>query len=245
MSVLRALRAEQLKTRRTLALLLAPIAPLAIIALQMAMVIDRKQTDTWEGYGAQTLLLWLLLMFPLFITLESALLANLEHTNQQWKHLCALPVPSPAILVAKYLVTVAVLAISMIAFYVYTVASGLSLRVILPNHGFEAPVPWLALLEPIMLSFATSLLLISIHLWLALRWPNFVLPIAVGIVAMVAAVMLLQSDYSAWYPWTMPALVARTWSMGQDIMRPLLLGVLGGLVVAIAGCWDVSRRDVL
>lgn len=252
MSVIRALSAERLKLKRTLALLVAPIAPLAIIALQMAMVIDRAKLRAasdpareWLGYGSQCILLWLLLMYPLFVTLETALLANLEHSSRQWKHLYALPVPRPALFVAKYAGALVLLAISMAALYFFTIASGLSLRVILPGWGYELPVPWIELLRQIAMAFATSLLLISIHTWLALRSANFVLPIAVGIVAMVTSVMLLQSEINLWYPWTMPAVVARYVSEGQDMTRNVVAGLTSGLAVAALACWDSARRDVL
>jgi lantibiotic transport system permease protein len=252
MMLLRALAAEQLKTKRTLALLLAPVAPLAIIILNVAMTIDRspaasgsKASNMWLDHGQNTLLLWLLLMYPLFITLETALLANLEHANRQWKHLCALPVERQAIYIAKFVSALAVLAISTAALYVYLIASGLFLRVVLPGRGFEGPVPWLTLLRPVVLAYVTSLLLISMHMWLAMRSPSFVMPIAVGIVAMVAAVILVQSDYNMWYPWTMPAVVVRFSLEGTAVRTSVLVGAVGGVVIAALGCWDASRRDVL
>jgi hypothetical protein len=111
--------------------------------------------------------------------------------------------------------------------------------------GFEAPVPWLAFLRIIGLSFLASWFIISIHTWLSLRWHSFALASAVGIAATVIAVVLLQSDWSEWYPWTMPGLVAISLEEGQWPGPQLLIGSLGGLAMAILGGWDVSRRDVL
>src|SRR5687768_8102979 len=97
--LLRALSAEALKLRGTLALWMCLIAPATVVALyvlQMTFMDYGKRpalppADAWMMFAQSVLVLWALLMLPLFVTLESALLAGLEHANQQWKHLLALP----------------------------------------------------------------------------------------------------------------------------------------------------------
>jgi lantibiotic transport system permease protein len=252
MAIMRTLSAELLKTRRTLALWLAPIVPLVIVGLQIAITVQRqeyyRQQDTsqmWADYGGQIVFLWAVLMLPLFITLETALLSNLEHGNQQWKHLFALPVPRGAIYAAKQIGGMAIIGLSMVALYVYLVLSGLALRVLTPGLGFEAPVPWLEFLQYVALTYIASWLILSIHTWVGLRWHSFVLASAVGIVAMVIAVVLFQSDWGAWYPWTLPCLVAYGLEAGEKVLTMLLIGSLGGVVAAFLGGWDIVRRDVV
>ncbi|HSR32618.1 MAG TPA: ABC transporter permease [Anaerolineae bacterium] len=252
MAFIQALKAERLKMKRTLALWLAPIAPLVIIGLQLAVVLERQAyfrtqdaSDAWVQYGGQTVFLWTMLMLPLFITLETALLGNLEHSNQQWKHLFALPIPRAAVYAAKQVSGMAIIGLSMVAMYVYIVLSGLGLRLIAPDLGFEAPVPWGEFFEYIALGYLASWLIISIHTWVSLRWHSFVVASAVGIVAMVIAVVLFQSDWNQWYPWAIPGMVAYGLEEGTDTLPQLLIGILGGVAVALVGGWDVVRRDVL
>jgi len=252
MAILRALHAERLKTKRTLALWLAPLAPLVIIALQMAIVLQRQEyyraqdiTNAWIEYGGQTVFLWTMLMLPLFITLETALLANLEHGNRQWKHLFALPIPRGAIYAAKQVSSMAIIGLSMAALYAYIIVSGLALRALTPGLGFEAPVPWWDFFRYIALSYLASWLILSIHTWVGLRWQSFVVASATGVAAMVIAVVMFESDWAPWYPWTFPGLVANGLETGQDVLTQLLIGSLGGLGVALVAGWDVVRRDVL
>ncbi len=252
MAIWRALYAERLKMKRTLALWLAPLAPLVIIALQVAVILERQQyyrtqevANAWHEYGGQTVFLWTVLLLPLFITLETALLANLEHGNGQWKYLFALPVPRGAIYAAKQVSGMAIIGLSMAALYVYIVVSGLVLRALTPGLGFEAPVPWRAFFEYIALSYLASWLILGLHTWVGLRWQNFVVASAVGVAAMVVAVVMIQSDWAAWYPWTLPGLVANGLEAGEEILPQLLLGCLGGPLIALVGGWDVVRRDVL
>lgn len=252
MSLVRALRAEMLKAKRTLALWLAPIAPLVIVGLQLAIVLQsqdyyRQQdvSEAWTHYGGQTVFLWTMLMLPLFITLETALLSNLEHGNQQWKHLFALPIPRAAIYAAKQVSAMALIAVSMVSLYVLMVLSGLGLRLVAPGLGFEAPVPWVEYLQYVALAYLASWLIISIHTWIGLRWHSFVVASAVGIGAMVIAVFLFSSDWNQWYPWTLPGLVQYNLEEGLSFWPQLLLGSVGGVVAALVGGWNVIRRDVL
>jgi hypothetical protein len=252
MAFLRALWAEQLKIKGTLALWLAPLAPLVIIALQVAVVLERQEyyrqqnvADAWVEYGGQIVFLWTMLMLPLFITLETALLGNLEHGNSQWKHLFALPIPRGAIYAAKQVSAMVIIGLSMTALYVYIVLSGLGLRLVVPGLGLDAPVPWAGFLRYVALAYLASWLILSIHTWIGLHWHSFVVASSVGIAAMVVAVVLIQSDWSQWYPWTMPGLVASGLEQGKDILPQLLIGSLGGLGVALLGGWEVTQRDVL
>jgi hypothetical protein len=236
----------------TLALWLAPLAPLVIIALQVAIVLQRLEyyrkqgyADAWLEYGGQTLFLWTMLLLPLFITLETALLGNLEHSNQGWKHLFALPIPRGAVYAAKQLSGMAITGLSMAAIYAYIVLSGLGLRWLAPGLGFEAPVPWGEFLQYVALAYLASWLIISLHTWVSLRWHSFVVASAVGIAAMVVAVLMFQSDWSRWYPWTLPGLTIYGLEQGLQPWAELAAGSLGGVVVALLGGWEVTRRDVL
>jgi lantibiotic transport system permease protein len=252
MTFVRVLLAEQLKMKRTLALRLAPLIPLVIVVLQMCVLLQRqdvmrgiRDAQAWADYAGQTVLLWLLLMYVLFITLETTLLGNLEHGSQQWKHLFALPVARTSIYMAKQVSAMVIIAISLAALYVYILLSGLAFRWIAPGLGFEATPPWLTLAKDLALIYVASWLLISIHTWVGLRWPGFVLPVAAGIVAVVVSVIVVQSDYGGWFPWTMTVTVLNALREGTMPLSQLLGGALGGVAVCLLGCWDVTRRDVL
>ena len=62
---------------------------------------------------------------------------------------------------------------------------------------------------------------------------------------MVIAVVMVQSEWAQWYPWTLAGLVANGLETSQAVLTPLLIGSLGGVVIALLGGWDVVRRDVL
>jgi hypothetical protein len=258
----RALHAERLKLKGTLVLWLALIAPAVVIALQVMMTYVRRDyyyqrppSDAWGEYGVQVMLIWSLLMLPLFVTLETALVAQLDHANRAWTHLCALPITRGALYAAKQIGGMALIGLSLGILAVLTIAGGLLLRFALPGLGFEEAVPFGEIGEFAALVFAGSWLLISIQTWVAQRWPSFVVACAVGIGMTLIAVMIIQSDYAGFYPYTLPVLVANGFSEriqplnileeGVLPIKELLAGSLGGVVAAVLAGWHVTRRDVL
>ena len=126
----RALSAETLKLKRTLAVWMVLIAPSVVVALNFVMLLDRgenfmSQADTaWQALAQNILLFWALMMLPLFVTLETALLGGVDHNSQQWKHLYALPIPRWAIYAAKSIIALALIGASALVLWGETIAAG-------------------------------------------------------------------------------------------------------------------------
>ena len=106
--LLRALSAEILKTKRTLAFWMTLVTPAVVCILQLLMLLcwtgqyGAELGDAWIASSQNTYALWAILALPLFITLETALLAQTEHSEKHWKHLFAQPIPRWAAYAAKW-----------------------------------------------------------------------------------------------------------------------------------------------
>jgi hypothetical protein len=61
----------------------------------------------------------------------------------------------------------------------------------------------------------------------------------------MAGVLVINSDWAKFYPGTLPGRVSIGFMEGDAIAAELALGIVGGIVVALAGGWEVTRRDVL
>ena len=250
-ALFRALRAEMLKMKRTLALLMVLVTPGTVVAMQFFNMLQRGENlegfraDPWGVLAQGVLAIWAILMLPLFITLETALLAGMEHGAHQWKHLFALPVPRWTIYAAKLLVGAGLLALSTLALVGGVLAAGLALQVLLPRVPFPAAIPWWEILRPAGLIFLTAGLILAIHTWISLRWASFTVAVSVGIVATVGGVIIGQSlTWWKYYPWALAVNVISDPAM-QDLPLALTLGIGGGIVAGVLGCWDVVRRDVI
>lgn len=250
-AAVRALRAETLKMKRTLALWLVVIVPLAMVGLEFVSMVQRGEyylrqfEDPWIRFGQQMLLFWALLALPLFITLETALLGGLEHRNDQWKHLSALPLPRWTVYVAKQVAGMALIGLSIGVLVIFTVLAGLGLQAFKPGIGFTDEIPWGRLIRFAVGVYLASWLIISMHTWISLRWRNFVVATGVGIAATIGALVIAGSDLAAFYPWTLPGMMSDTFITGEVQWTGLIVGSLGGIVVALWGCRNVTRRDVL
>jgi lantibiotic transport system permease protein len=245
------LGAEALKLRRTLALWLALIAPLVTAATTFGIFYDRGSVagadgiGGWVRYGGQNIVVWGLLMLPLFVTLETALLGNMEHYSNHWKHLNALPVPRGVIYAAKQFAGMGLIGLSSAVLVPYTVAGGLLLRLLRPGIGLEGVIPWGQLVTYVGMTYLGAWLLISIHTWLSLRWKSFVVACATGIACTIIGVFVVRADWGPFWPWALPGSLANGFSSGGVLLPELLFGCIGGIVLALWGGWDVTRQDVL
>lgn len=249
LSLWRALSAESLKLKRTLALGLAFLAPVAIGFLLVAMFSDiplSDEQDHWAILIQNGHVFWSLLMLPLFVTLQMGLLANVEHGNKAWKLLYAQPLPRWTVYAAKQVISLALIGLSMIVLIGVLFVSGKLTQIISPELEFWKPFPWKTVAFATAVSFGASWLIVAFHMWFSIRVPSFVASMAVGIVGTVAAVLVIQSDkYGPYYPWTLPGLTAMNALNGRPYLTSLIIGLTGGVLLALAGCWEASRREVL
>jgi lantibiotic transport system permease protein len=247
----RALHAELLKTKRTLAFLLTLLAPLTVAVLNFAIYSDRGAQfkdvgpDRWLRFANNHMVFWAILMLPLFVTLETGLLNALEHGNKTWKQLYALPTPRWTVYAAKQVIAWALIGWSMVVLLGVTIANGYLLNWLRPEMGLNVAIPWRTLLLWMGGTYLASWLIISFHHWVSARWPSFVAAMSVGIVATVAAVIIAQSDkWVGYYPWTLPGFLSFDLLTGKLRVAQFVVGLGGGVLVALLGMWDVSRRDV-
>lgn len=250
----RALAAELLKTRRTRALLIAIVTPYLVVLLpfvvalsQGGALVRRPAFSPWIWFADAAFSTWTLILFPLFLSLEAALLASMEHRSGGFKHLFVLPVRRGTVYAAKQITVALLTAGSLLLLVLGLVVAGLALRSLRPGLGFEAPVPLGNLLAGAARIFAASGLVLAIHTWMSLRWRSFAPVLALGILATVVTIALNSGDVEVWpwFPWSLPFQAGR--GLGQAVREPAILavGALGGLAAAFLGGQEMTRRDTL
>jgi len=249
--IFRAISAEWLKSKRTLMMVLVILAPLAMgflelgIGFQYGKRMYKVDGDSWMTLFDHISMMWVLLLLPLFITLEMGLLGALEHNNKTWKQLFSLPLPRWSIYMAKQITGTGIIGLSMLVLSLIAIGVGLIGRIFLPDLGFDAPIPWQILLQNMAVSFLAAWLIISIHLFVSLYSSSFVLAMGVGIVATVFGITIIGSDFEMFDPWTIPGIVSNSMYYGEPYALPLAIGIIGGILVACIGCYFATHRDVL
>src|SRR5258708_14146189 len=244
MSLLRALYAELLKLKRTLAFRMIFVLPL-LVALLEFFVLWRSKTfghgfKLWETLPKNTFEIWAIFMMPLLITLETALLNGIEHSDKQWKHIFALPVPRHSVYFAKLIVAQALIGTSTLILSLLIVLVGVAsthLRADLANSG---PIPFGWLAKYAALVWVAGWLIIAIHTWISMRWSGFAIALGAGIGGTFFALFAANAAVGKYYPWLLPM---NLFIEGR-FATAIWLGALGGIAAGLIGCFEFVRRDV-
>lgn len=247
-SLLRALHAESLKLRGTLVLWMSVVAPgLVGLVVVLQLLVNPPNAalqplEAWTRLCYGMLGLWAFLMLPLFVTLEAALLAALEHGGQKWRHLLALPLRREAYYLAKLIMLAALLAIAHLCFFLLLPIGGWLLAAFQPKLGIAGPPPWPLLAMTAGKIFAASLLIVALHTWIALRWRSFAVACGIGMGMTVMGFLIGQSKtFGPWYPWSLPVSMM---SQSQDhLPQVLMLSIGGALLVTALGLWEFRRAE--
>jgi hypothetical protein len=245
MSMFRVLHAELLKLKRTLAFRMIFVLPLLVALLQF-FVLWRSRAfgadfKLWETLPTNMLGIWAVFMMPLLITLETALLNGIEHSDKQWKHIFALPVPRHTVYLAKFVVAQALIAASTLFICVLTVLVGLAAMYLRPELAHSGPVPYGWLAKYAALVWLAAWLIIAIHTWVSIRWSGFAVALGAGIGGTFFALFAASASLGKYYPWLLPVNIFKD----ERFAAALLLGAVGGAIAALLGCLEFVRRDVV
>lgn len=245
MSLLRALHAELLKLKRTLAFRVIFVLPLLVAILQFFIVLRTKKFpadfDLWHTIGTSSFQIWAVFMMPLLIALETALLNGIEHSDRQWKHMFALPVQRHAVYVSKVIVAQVLIFISTCVLSLLTVVAGIIATHLRPELANTGPIPFGWFAKYTTLVWAASWLIIAIHTWVATRWSGFPIPLGAGIGGTFFALFAASASVGKYYPWLLPMNLF----IDGRFKAALVLGIAGGIVATLVGCLEFVRRDVI
>jgi ABC-2 type transport system permease protein len=252
--LLRVLSAEILKLKRTNALRIVFIAPLAVTALvtfltaNMSSMLLNQRTELWLSLSRMMLIFWAILMLPLYVTLETSLVAAVDHADNHWKVLLTRPVPRWTFYAVKLFVVVIMTVASMVILLGGIVAAGFVLPKLQPDLRFARAIPITQIAGRSAQVFGLALLLVAIQHWVSLRWRSFTVAIGVGIVGMVIGYgMLLTArggspGFALYCPWSFPMMALV--NPPANVTPLIWISATLGVAVSALGCWEFSRRDV-
>jgi lantibiotic transport system permease protein len=186
-------------------------------------------------------------MMPLYITLQTALIAGLDHSENQWKAILARPIPRWTVYVAKVVIVAALTVAASIVLLAGILIAGTVLRAITSEVRFGFPIPFTSILQQTAMMTGLAFLSLTIQQWVSLRWRSFSVATGFGIVATVTtfAMLLAAGQYGSWpeyYPWALPMLVVGR--QPHNTAAVLCISAIIGIVVTVVGCMDFCRREV-
>ena len=245
MSLIRALHAELLKLKRTLAVRVIFVLPFFVAILQFFVIWRTKKFapgfDLWQTHPENSFQIWAIFMMPLLITLETALLNGIEHSDKQWKHLFALPVPRSSIYLSKFIVALGLILVSTMVLALLTVIVGVVAVSLKPElAAITRPVPYFTIAKHATFVWLAGWFITAIHTWISMRWAGFAIALGAGIGGTFFALFAASASLGKYYPWLLPMNLF----LAGRFTTALLLGIGGGILAALLGCFEFVRRDV-
>lgn len=237
-----AIAVEAVKLRRSLALLLAVVAPALIAIFVFFNLLRFDRAASWQMTLQGSTAIWAFFMLPMSVIALTALVAHTEHGPRAWDTLRALPRPRWHLYAAKATMVLGVVAGMSLLLALATFAAVEAAAWLKPGiapTGDRDVGGYLALLGRVFLS---AWLLVAVQLWIALRYNSFVPALAVGIGGTFFAVVATSAKPGVVMPWQIP--VNQLASDPDRAALALALGALGGCAALAAMLWHLSRSEV-
>jgi hypothetical protein len=170
----------------------------------------------WPAIAEAFSRIWLFLLYPLLLTLQTALIGEMDFRYNTWKVAFSQPKKRWQVVARKQALAFLVAFIALVCLFACTLLFGLSLRYLKPEFHVDAFIPVAELAWFYLAPFIISLFIIAILTWVSLNWGNFIVSCSTGTICMLVALFLFDHKYSKFFPWICP---------GWDY----------------TGCWKASR----
>lgn len=237
--LIRLLRIEFLKTRRSLALLMVFVCPLVVVLLNFLIQMKSKRTVNWDMYWMGQTAVWTYFMYPLYIALLTALLNGNEHRNGTWRVMLTLPISSAQLYIAKFLLAWLLLLVSNIALFIF---SAVSIQVLGAIGVDTVGAYHYAFATSLWALMVSALPILVVQHWVSWHVPNIVAPLTLSVIATMGILQVGQSKDWIYHPWTyvMAALNASEPATRSHAME---LGLSIGLLMALLSFFWVKYRQ--
>jgi lantibiotic transport system permease protein len=183
MTLTTSLRSEFLKIKRTSVIYLILIATFVV---PFVLVFDHDSgtpnnpANGWDDFYSDGFKVFACLFLPFFYILASTLLMQIEVRNHAWKQVLASPQSFFHILVAKFIVLQVLGIIFLLIFNVYMLLGCAVVDLIFEVNFLAYLNRWPELLKLNFMALESTVGISALSFWLALRYNNFISPIAIG-----------------------------------------------------------------
>lgn len=254
MSLLVSLRAEILKIRRTpsfwltvFGALLIPFIFFLVYALNPDDSVKRLMFAPWALHFATGWNFLSIFLFPMYIILISALIPQIEFRNNAWKQVFSSPQSFGNIYFSKFIMVHIMIFLCYVMYNVFMIACGLGADAIHSQYRFiDQRIDWKGLMRLNAKMYISILGLSAIQFWLSLRFKNFITPVGIGLLILIAGTIATGFDWKhvAKIPHAHPFLTTMLMAKGkgQGIANHEWNSIAYFVVFTIIGFLDMKYR---
>jgi hypothetical protein len=208
MSLLKSLRSEILKTKRTgpfyFTLAAAAFAPLMSM---LDILLDGIDTDNRKDIFNDMLIkkfqMTGLVALPIFLILVCTLLSQIEYKNNTWKQVLISPQSKGNVFLAKFINVQFLLVVFFITNLLLMFLCAVVLHFMDPSLDvLNQPLNGYKVLMTRVNTYVAVLAICTIQFWLGLKFRNFITPVAIGIACWFAGTILVMENigFAAYFP---------------------------------------------
>lgn len=160
---------------------------IAAFVVPFVMVFDHgspnpdNPANGWDNFYREAFMVFAFVFLPFFFILASTLLMQIEVRNNAWKQVLASPQSFLHILLAKFTV-IQVLAVAFLLTFNLYMVLGCALIDIVYDLDFLLYLNrWPEMVQLNLMAWGSTIGISAVTFWLALRFKNFISPIAIGL----------------------------------------------------------------
>jgi len=239
------LSTEWLKLRKTKIMPFVLLGPILVFLIAFNVNVSAPE---WTGMKyiyafINANIAYGVLVLPLMSGILATLICRYEHQAGGWKQLFALPTTRGKVYIAKFTVVSIIVLVMQLLVLLAMLAVGL-----IKQYG--EPIPLDLLLRVSLGGWAATLPLIALILWLSTLFHSLAAPFAVNVIFTIPNMLVLNSKYAPFYPWSQPFLMMNVYSGEENGLFYAPLGqlslVLGAsfLLFAAIGFVYMQRKEV-
>ena len=245
MHFIQILQMEFRKLKRSYSWLLMFTAPLLMVAFGAYNFVRYKDVFLqgnaipWEKLISQIVTFYGLLLLPLSIGVLAVWLARIEHAENNWKYLLTLPINRTYIYIAKTIIHILLVGLSMIILYVGIIIAGKLVSV--------GDIPYQTMFLKILSCWVTCLPLLAIQMILSIRFTNIGIPVGVGLAASIATIIISNSAAGRYYFWSFPYFSLLPNNEKAGSISPVYMMVFSTcvfIIVILMGCFKFRKQEV-
>lgn len=251
MNLLITLRSELFKTRRTVALYFtiaaAAFAPMmSMLDLVFDGVGSDPERNIFNELFTTKFMMTGAVVLPWFIILITTLMAQIEYRNNTWKQLLTSPQSKASIFFAKFINIQLLIFLFLFTNHLLMFINAIILHFMEPSlNVLGQPVDWPEMFNTLANGYLVLLGICAIQFWLALRFKNFIVPVAIGISAWFIGsilVMQLKAGFAEYFPYSFHAFAWFPGNEEKDLTAIYWTSIGYAVLFFVIGLLNFRRR---
>tara|TARA_R110002073_G_scaffold89852_6_gene212483 strand:+ start:3302 stop:4075 length:774 start_codon:yes stop_codon:yes gene_type:complete len=244
---------ELFKLKRTFAFWLTLLAAIFIPGLIFVVMlfkhknfIPKDDSNPWNMIMEIETSIIVTVLIPFFIILVTSLIMQVEHRSGGLKDLFSLPVPKWSVYYGKLTVVLITVFMTYLLFSAFFLAGGYISGILFPDLNYTSFSPdYLKLFKTIGASFVALLGILGLQFWLSFRVKNFIIPLGIGMILVIAGFVIANSPNDAiYYPYAYNTLT-RPFVIGEMDATFLWYSLGFFITITTIGYIDISRKNII